>query len=74
MSFWSDGQQTVGQLFRPALSRKDAQGGPVDESDLIVWILDDFMQIRMVVAQGQRRDLTEDVQQGIAVDVDNVIA
>lgn len=54
VSFGCYSHQATVQLLGIALAREEAQGWPVDESPLIVWILQDFEHIRMIVAQWQR--------------------
>lgn len=74
MSFGSNSQQTARQFLGPALSWKETQRWSVDESSLIVRILQDFQQVWVIVSQWHRGDLSVDIKQDVAIHINNVVS
>lgn len=74
MSGRGNRHKTAGQLLGPALPWEKTQRRSVDESSLVIRILKDLEHVWVVVAQWDGGDLGVDVEQHIAIDINNVVA
>ena len=67
-------QEAVPQLLWVALTGKDTQGRAVQERLEILRVLQAGQEVWMIVAKRQGRDLTVDIQQGVAIHIADIVS